>query len=128
METLRKWAGKLRSETWVLYRASTDSNTPWYAKAFILLVIAYALSPIDLIPDFIPVIGYLDDLILIPLGIYLGSKMIPLEVLDKYRKAAEPPTKETTKLGSIGAMLVFFAWLLLIALLIYWAKSFMETG
>ena len=129
METLRKWAGKLRSETWVLYRASKDPDTPWYAKVFILGVIAYALSPIDLIPDFIPVIGYLDDLILVPLGIYLGSKMIPVEVLENYRKAAEGPDYEATKLSSVGLILVIFTWLLLIALFTFGASRFlMETG
>jgi uncharacterized membrane protein YkvA (DUF1232 family) len=128
METLKKWADKLRSEIWILYRASTDPDTPWFAKVFILLVIAYALSPIDLIPDFVPVIGYLDDLILIPLGIYLGSKMIPPEVLNKYRKETERPAKETTKLGLVGAILILFSWLFLIALLIYWVRNLMETG
>jgi len=128
METLKKWADKLRSETWVMYRASKDPDTPWVAKFFILLVIAYALSPIDLIPDFIPVIGYLDDLLLVPLGIYLATKMIPPAVLDKYRQAAEGPDQESSKLGTVGLILVIIAWLLLIALLTFLAKSFMETG
>lgn len=128
METLKKWAGKLRSETWILYRASKDPDTPWIAKVLILLVIAYALSPIDLIPDFIPVIGYLDDLLLVPLGIYLATKMIPPAVLEKYRQAAEGPDQESSKLGTVGLILVIVAWLLLAVLFGYWASRFMKPS
>lgn len=124
METLKKWADKLRSETWILYRASKDPDTPWVAKVLILVVIAYALSPIDLIPDFIPVFGYLDDLILVPLGIYLAAKMISPETLEKYRKAAEGPDKESLKLGTVGLILVIITWFLLIAFFGYLANRF----
>jgi len=124
MKSLRIWASKLRSETLILFRASKDPHTPWLAKAFIVLVVAYALSPIDLIPDFIPVIGYLDDLILIPLGIYLGTKMIPPEILEKYRREMDSP-QEKPKLESVGAVLVLSLWILLLATLIYWGKFFL---
>jgi len=124
MKSLRIWASKLRSETLILFRASKDLHSPWLAKAFIVLVVAYALSPIDLIPDFIPVIGYLDDLILIPLGIYLGTKMIPPEILEKYRREMDSP-QEKPKLESVGAVLVLSLWILLLATLIYWGKFFL---
>lgn len=124
MESIKNWARKLQSEALILYRASKDPETPWYAKAFIVLVIAYAFSPIDLIPDFIPVIGYLDDLILVPLGIYLGLKMIPIEVLEKYRRESGGSLEDKPKLGTLGAALVFFAWILLIVLLIYFGDKF----
>jgi len=74
-----------KRETLVLYHACRDPRTPWYAKALGIAVIAYALSPIDLIPDFIPVIGWLDDLLLVPLGLLAVRAMIPKEVLEEYR-------------------------------------------
>ena len=128
MESLRSWARRLKSESLILYRASKDPGTPWLAKVFIALVIAYALSPIDLIPDFIPIIGHLDDLILIPLGIYLGSKMIPTEILEKYRKEIAPSSEKEPQIGSVGAMLVFLTWVLLIILLIISGRDFLKTG
>jgi uncharacterized membrane protein YkvA (DUF1232 family) len=78
-------AKKLKNEIRVLYLAYKDPRTPWYAKVFAVLIIGYALSPIDLIPDFIPVLGYVDDLIIVPAGMALLLKMIPKEVVDEYR-------------------------------------------
>src|SRR3989304_9204618 len=79
---------RLKTDVYALYLAFKDRRTPWYAKAFIILIVAYALSPVDLIPDFIPVIGYLDDLILVPAGIYLAIKMVPAGVLAECRQKA----------------------------------------
>ena len=79
---LREKAKQLKTDVYALYLAYKDPRVPWYAKAFMALIIGYALSPIDLIPDFIPVLGYLDDLIIIPAGISLSLKMIPKEVLE----------------------------------------------
>lgn len=124
METLKNWARKLQSEALIMYRASKDPNTPWFAKVFVVLVMAYALSPIDLIPDFIPVIGYLDDLILIPLGIYFGMKMIPSEVMEKYEKEFYNSLNEKNKLASTGVVLVLGSWILTVFLLIYFWKLF----
>src|SRR5215207_6801369 len=78
----------LQNETFALYLAGRDPRTPWYAKAFIAAVIAYAISPIALIPDFIPLLGYLDDLVLIPLGIFVAIRMIPPQVLAECRARA----------------------------------------
>jgi uncharacterized membrane protein YkvA (DUF1232 family) len=93
----------LKKEVHALYLAARDKRTPWYAKAFAGLVAAYALSPIDLIPDFIPVLGYLDDLLIIPAGITLAIKMIPKEVMAEARARAggaqlskEPKTASPT--------------------------------
>ena len=80
MKALKKWASSLKKNTYALYLASRDTRVPIFAKIIIGFVVAYALSPIDLIPDFIPVIGYLDDLILLPLGISLAIRLIPQEV------------------------------------------------
>lgn len=86
---LKAKAAALKRDLHTLYLAMRDPRTPWYAKAFVSCVIAYALSPIDLIPDPIPLLGYLDDLILLPLGIYLAIKMIPQPILAECRKKAE---------------------------------------
>lgn len=77
MQDWKQQARKLKKETYVIYLACKDSRVPWYARTLAAIVVAYALSPIDLIPDIIPVIGYLDDLILVPLGIILVIRMIP---------------------------------------------------
>jgi uncharacterized membrane protein YkvA (DUF1232 family) len=77
---LRRWADNIKTNTCALYLASRDPAVPRAAKVIIALVIAYALSPIDLIPDFIPIIGYLDDLVLLPLGIWLAIRLVPREV------------------------------------------------
>src|SRR3982074_1501778 len=88
VQTLKARARELKRETYVLYLAVKDPRTPWYAKAVAGAVVAYALSPIDLIPDFIPVIGYLDDLIVVPLGIALVIKLVPASVMVDCRDRA----------------------------------------
>jgi uncharacterized membrane protein YkvA (DUF1232 family) len=88
-ERLKRWAWAMRREARVLGLAAKDPRVPWHAKALAIAIAAYALSPIDLIPDFIPVIGYLDDLILVPLGVALVIRMIPREVIADLRRRAE---------------------------------------
>ena len=83
LENLKDRAQILKIETYALYLAARDPRTPWYAKLLVTGVAAYALSPIDLIPDFIPILGYLDDLILVPLGIALAIKLIPRTILEE---------------------------------------------
>jgi uncharacterized membrane protein YkvA (DUF1232 family) len=85
---LRTWARAIKRDVHALYLSARDPRVPWYAKAVALSVAAYALSPIDLIPDFIPVLGYLDDLILVPLGIIVAVKLIPPGVLAEHRATA----------------------------------------
>jgi uncharacterized membrane protein YkvA (DUF1232 family) len=87
-ETLRRWARIAKREALMLRLAATDPRVPWYAKALAVGVAAYALSPIDLIPDFIPMLGYLDDLILVPLGVSLAIRLIPPAVRDELRRTA----------------------------------------
>src|SRR5262245_34421483 len=82
---LRSWARGIKRDVHALYLSARDPRVPWYAKAVALAVAAYALSPIDLIPDFIPVLGYLDDLILVPLGIIVAVKLVPPQVLAECR-------------------------------------------
>src|SRR6266446_3442523 len=91
MEPFKRWrqqAKQLRLEVYALYLAYRDPRVPWHAKAFIACVVGYALSPIDLIPDPIPILGYLDDLVLLPLGIWLATRMIPASTLQDCRARA----------------------------------------
>ena len=88
---IKKSLLELKKQVHVVYLASRDRRTPWYAKAVAGLTVAYALSPIDLIPDFIPVLGYLDDLLIIPVGIALAIKLIPKEVMAEAREKVDHP-------------------------------------
>ena len=120
-ERLRKWAKHLKLQTYALYLAYRDNRTPWYAKAFGALVVAYALSPIDLIPDFVPILGYLDDLIIVPLGIALAIKMIPKEVMDECYTEAERVFSGKRPTNWIAGSVVIGTWaalVLLIAILV----------
>jgi uncharacterized membrane protein YkvA (DUF1232 family) len=85
---LKEWARIIKRDAHAVYLAARDPRTPWYAKALALLVAGYALSPIDLVPDFIPVLGYLDDVLLVPLGIIVIVRMIPADVMAEHRAAA----------------------------------------
>lgn len=102
----------LKKETFTLYLACRHPGVSWYAKALALLVVGYALSPIDLVPDFIPILGYLDDLILIPLGIMLVIRMIPAEVLAECRQKSETIVGRATRAGKIAAAVIVLIWIL----------------
>jgi uncharacterized membrane protein YkvA (DUF1232 family) len=88
LDRLKRWAQVIRRDTHALWLASRDPRVPWYAKALAVAIAAYALSPIDLIPDFVPVLGYLDDAIILPLAIILVVRLIPPEVMAEHRAAA----------------------------------------
>ncbi len=122
---IQSWKNKskqLRSEVYALYLASRHPKTPWYAKVFAALVIGYALSPIDLIPDFIPVIGYIDDLIIIPAGVSILIKMIPREVLEECRGKARTQPIDKKRNNWAVAVVIVLIWLsgLYIVLRIFW--------
>ncbi len=120
IETWKQKARELRTETYALYLAVKDPRVPWYAKFSAVCVVAYALSPIDLIPDFIPVLGYVDDLILVPLGIALTIGMIPPEVLAECRANAQEKLAQGKFLGWIGATLIIVVWVMIIfAIVLY---------
>ncbi len=108
---LKAYARTLKREAYVVYLAARDPRVPWYAKAFIGLVLAHTFSPIDLIPDFIPVLGYLDDLVITPLGIMLALKMIPPEVLGEVRQKAEEVMRQGKPTSRTGAVLIICIWL-----------------
>src|SRR5207248_7742513 len=105
-----------------VYLASRDPRVPWYAKALAIAVAAYALSPIDLIPDFIPVIGYLDDLVIVPLGIMAVVSMIPPDVMAEHRAAAAlAATRPTSKAGLIVIVAIWILFAGLAGWLVYHA-------
>ena len=111
LETWKQRARELKTETYALYLAVKDPRVPWYARFSALCVVAYALSPIDLIPDFIPVLGYLDDLILVPIGIALTIKMIPADVLAECRGKAQARMAQDKLLAWVGAAVIIAIWL-----------------
>ncbi len=109
MDRLETWARALKRDIAALYIAAHDTRTPWTARTIALAVTLYALSPIDLIPDFIPVVGYLDDLIIVPLGIWLVLRLIPPDVMQVYREAASGGAR--LPVSWTGAALVGLVWL-----------------
>ena len=115
----KAWARRARIEVHAVYIAARDPRSPWYVKALALAVAAYAFSPIDLIPDFIPVLGYLDDLVLVPLGVALVIRLTPRPVWDQARAAAVRSAGEATpRLGIAAAVAVVLIWLALIVLVL----------
>lgn len=114
VETWKSRARALKRETYALYLACRDPRTPWYAKALALCVLAYAISPIDLIPDAIPIIGHVDDFILVPLGVLLVSRLIPLPVLAECRTRAAESFAMTSRGRWIAAALIIGLWLIVI--------------
>lgn len=118
-EDFRNLVRRLKQDIHALYLAARHPGTPWYAKLFVVCVVAYALSPIDLIPDFIPVLGYLDDFILIPAGIWIATRLIPSGVLDECRQRAELNSKMDAAAGRIAAAVIMGIWISLAGLLIW---------
>jgi len=121
LRTIERWKQKLRHlkiEIYALYLAYRDPRVPWYAKAFVALVVGYAFSPIDLIPDFIPVLGYLDDLVLIPLGVAVALKMIPEKVMDDCRIRSKELMNKKKPINRVAAVVIICIWLMLIVMTI----------
>jgi len=118
LDRLKQQARRLKEQTYALYLVARDPRTPWFAKLLAGAVVAYALSPIDLIPDFIPVLGYLDDLILLPLGIWCAVRLVPAEVLDDARERAASSVEGELPASRGLAAAIIATWLLLAALAI----------
>lgn len=104
-------ARQLKTEVYALYLACKDPRTPWYAKLFTALVVGYAFSPIDLIPDFIPVLGYLDDLVIVPVGAFLAMKMIPTQVMQDSREKAQDMMDKGKPVNLLAAALIIGVWI-----------------
>ncbi|MEG5175506.1 YkvA family protein [Microcoleus sp. B3-D7] len=120
MQSLKQVARRLKKETYAVYLASTDQRVPWYARILAGLTVAYAFSPIDLIPDFIPILGYLDDLIIVPLGIWLVLKMIPPQVLAECREKAAAEIERGKPINRAAAVVIIAIWICLGILAAIW--------
>lgn len=113
LEKFKQRARALKNEAFAVYIAAKDPRTPWYTKALIFFVVAHTFSPIDLIPDFIPILGVLDDLIITPLGIALAVYLIPPEVLEEARRTVATQGVES-RVGFVGAGIIASVWILTI--------------
>jgi uncharacterized membrane protein YkvA (DUF1232 family) len=114
IERAKQWARIVKRDVHALYLAGRDPRVPWYAKALALCVAGYALSPIDLIPDFVPVLGYLDDVIIVPLGILLVVRLIPPEIMAEHRALAA--AAQDRPVSRTAAIVIALIWLTCIAL------------
>ncbi|KAF1710992.1 YkvA family protein [Pseudoxanthomonas sacheonensis] len=121
MSRLREWARGLKRQTLVVYFAARDPRTPWLARLLALGIAAYALSPIDLIPDFIPVLGYLDDLVIVPLGLMLVLRLIPADVLASSQTKADGAVDKPTSPAMAAAIVAI--WVVAIVALGLWARQ-----
>jgi uncharacterized membrane protein YkvA (DUF1232 family) len=118
-DRIRAWAETLRRDVYAVYLAARDPRVPWYAKAFVLMIAAYVVSPLDLVPDFIPVLSQVDDAILVPLGILIATRLMPPEVLDEHRRRAAILTEVPTD-WRVGAAVIVF-WTLAAVLVARWS-------
>lgn len=120
LEKLKLKAIALKKDSYALYLAARDPRTPWYVKFFVAGLAAYAFSPIDLIPDFIPILGYLDDILLLPIGIALAIKMVPQQVLAECCLRAHDRINGPKPVSRIAGAVIIAIWMLLIVLCIFW--------
>lgn len=120
LQKLKVRARALKTEILALYLAARDPRTPWVVKLLVAGIVAYALSPIDLIPDFIPVLGYLDDLILLPLAIALAIRLVPDAVLAECRVRAREAFENGRPVSRVAALVIIFLWIALMVLCAWW--------
>ncbi|MCU0542161.1 MAG: YkvA family protein [Oscillatoriaceae cyanobacterium Prado104] len=126
MRSLKQVARQLKQDTYAVYLASIDRRVPWYARVLAGLTVAYACSPIDLIPDFIPILGYLDDLLIVPLGIWLVLKLIPPEVLAECREKAAAEIARDKLTNRTAAAVIVAIWIGLGILAAMWLKQILK--
>lgn len=120
LDRIRHWARVVKMDAVALYLATRDPRTPWYAKLLAGVVVAYALSPIDLIPDFIPVLGYLDDFLLVPLGLWLAVRLIPAEVMKDCRtRGAELAERPVSRTAAVVVVAIWLGALAVVVRLVY---------
>jgi uncharacterized membrane protein YkvA (DUF1232 family) len=121
--TWKQWARTIRRDAHALFLAARDPRVPWYAKALAAAVAAYALSPIDLIPDFVPVLGYLDDIILVPAGVALVVRLIPPDVMAEHRATAA--AAQDRPVSRTAAAVIVAIWILALGLTLWLAAGFL---
>ncbi|PLC52312.1 hypothetical protein CR155_18840 [Pollutimonas nitritireducens] len=124
-DNVKAWASRIKRDGVTLWFAGKHPRTPWYAKALGVFVVAYALSPIDLIPDFIPILGYVDDVLLLPGLIWLAIRLLPSDLLMECRAQADEwiQAKGTKPTSRMGAILVVVLWLAIGTMAWFWVKS-----
>lgn len=116
--SLKDRAKRLKSDIPAVFLALKDKKTPWYAKVFAAITVAYALSPIDLVPDFIPILGYLDDVILLPALVALTVRFIPKDVFEQYRLQAEGMWKDGKPMKWYYAIPIVLFWIIVICIIV----------
>ncbi|WP_217577813.1 YkvA family protein [Mesorhizobium sp. GbtcB19] len=121
LDSAKQWAREIKRDVVALWLAARDPRVPWYAKATAGAVAAYALSPIDLIPDFIPVIGYLDDLLIVPLGIMLAVRLVPADLMQEFRQVAARREKPGSK-GGLAFIIAIWALAALALAWLFWRR------
>ena len=121
LQTWKRWARRLSAQTYALYLAYRHPRTPWYAKVFAALVVGYVFSPIDPIPDFIPGVGLLDEMEVVPIGVLLAAKMIPPAVLEECREKAREVAEGEKPVSRVAAVVIVAVWVLCVALAVYLA-------
>jgi len=126
LQRISEWARVVKRDVLVVYLVARDSRVPWPVKVLAAAVAAYALSPIDLIPDFIPVVGYLDDLVIVPLGILAVVKLVPAEVLAELRREAARRLVARPRSWA-GAAVILVLWLVLLAIIVRWLVSLLPV-
>lgn len=119
IERWKKRASLLKTEVYALYLAYKDKRTPWYARIFASVVVGYAFSPIDLIPDPIPILGYLDDLVIVPLGALLAVRMIPAQVMEESRIKAREVMAQGKPVNKVAAVVIVLIWIGLAVLAVF---------
>ncbi len=124
IDTWKQRARQLKVEVYAMYLAYRDPRVPLYARIFAASVVAYAFSPIDLIPDPIPILGQLDDLIIVPIGVWLALKMIPAPVMAECREKAQEVMKQGKPINRVAAVFIITVWLVLAALMVYLLARF----
>jgi len=115
---LRDWAHTVKRDAIALSIAARDKRVPWYAKAVAIMTAAYALSPIDLVPDFVPVLGYLDDVVIVPAGIALAVHLIPPDLMEEFR--VEAAKRDQQPRSIVAAVVIVLLWAASLALLAHW--------
>jgi uncharacterized membrane protein YkvA (DUF1232 family) len=121
-DSIKQWARRIKQDAVMLWFAYRDPRTPWLPKIICMVAVAYALSPVDLIPDFIPVLGYLDDAILLPAFIWLAVRLLPVEVVNDSRVLAQEwlQTNGRKPVNRWGLVFVLLVWSVLLLLVVVW--------
>lgn len=125
-DTWKAWAQRLKVDAYTLYLVMRHPGVPWYARLLAAAVAGYALSPIDLIPDFIPVLGYLDDLVIVPAGVYLTLKLVPRPVLEECRQKARLVMAQGRPVSRAAAVVIIIIWAAVILVLVYFLVQFLR--